>query len=352
MTIDALLLSIGEQKFLALAGVLAGALFGALAQRSRFCMRSAVIDCCERKSFSKLAIWLLAFATALLLTQGFTAMGSFDATAVRQLTTTGTLSGAIVGGVLMGIGMILARGCPSRMLVVAANGNLRAMLTGLFFVVTAQASTLGMLSPVREWIANWWLVDAGSRNVLALIGIAPQGGLLIGLIWLAAAVYYARRSALTTTEWIGGIGVGATVAGAWWITYQISVRSFDIVVPVQAIGFTSPSTEVLMWMLSQAGSGWTFGIGLVAGVFLGSFSASVLSKEFHLEGFGKQHNLPRYLAGASCMGLGGILAGGCAVGAGVSGAAVFGVTAWTALFFMWVGATSTHLLIDHQPASA
>jgi predicted lipoprotein with Yx(FWY)xxD motif len=45
----------------------------------------------------------------------------------------------------------------------------------------------------------------------------------------------------------------------------------------------------------------------------------------------------RYLAGALCMGFGGMLAGGCAVGAGVSGAAIFALTAWLSLIGMWLG---------------
>jgi len=41
------------------------------------------------------------------------------------------------------------------------------------------------------------------------------------------------------------------------------------------------------------------------------------------------------------MGIGAMLAGGCAVGAGVSGGAILSVTAWTAVFSMWVGAMAT-----------
>jgi uncharacterized membrane protein YedE/YeeE len=41
-----------------------------------------------------------------------------------------------------------------------------------------------------------------------------------------------------------------------------------------------------------------------------------------------------------------MLAGGCAVGAGVSGAAIFALTAWIALIGMWVGAGLSNALID------
>ena len=44
--------------------------------------------------------------------------------------------------------------------------------------------------------------------------------------------------------------------------------------------------------------------------------------------------------------LGGMLAGGCAVGAGVSGAAIFALTAWISLIGMWAGAGFADALID------
>jgi uncharacterized membrane protein YedE/YeeE len=50
------------------------------------------------------------------------------------------------------------------------------------------------------------------------------------------------------------------------------------------------------------------------------------------------------------MGFGGMLAGGCAVGAGVSGAAIFALTAWISLIGMWAGAGLINALID-RPSS-
>ena len=48
------------------------------------------------------------------------------------------------------------------------------------------------------------------------------------------------------------------------------------------------------------------------------------------------------------MGFGGMLAGGCAVGAGLSGASVFTITSWITLRAMWAGAALTDRLLD-QP---
>ncbi|MBS0440604.1 MAG: YeeE/YedE family protein, partial [Proteobacteria bacterium] len=59
-------------------------------------------------------------------------------------------------------------------------------------------------------------------------------------------------------------------------------------------------------------------------------------------------SMRRYLIGALLMGFGGMTAGGCAVGAGLSGAAVFTVTSWVALCAMWAGAALTDRLVDQH----
>ena len=46
----------------------------------------------------------------------------------------------------------------------------------------------------------------------------------------------------------------------------------------------------------------------------------------------------RYIVGAVLMGFGAMLAGGCAVGAGVTGGSILALTAWVALIGMWAGA--------------
>ena len=346
MELADLLESFGEKTVITLAGLLIGILFGVFAQRSRFCLRSAVVEFWSRDYGGKLVIWLLAFSAAVIVTQGFIVGGWLDVSQARQLSARGSISGALVGGLLFGIGMILARGCSSRMLVLAANGNLRALLTGLIFAVTAQASLNGVLSPLRLWISGLITIDGGARDLLAFAHLGHIGGILFGMLWLAAAIHFARKTRLNLREWGGGIGVGVMVAIAWLLTYQVASLAFDEVMPVQSLSFTGPSADVLMLVLSAPGEPWDFDIGLVPGVVLGSFLAALWGRELKLEGFKDGHSMRRYIVGALFMGFGGMLAGGCAVGAGVSGAAVFALTAWISLIGMWVGAGLADALID------
>jgi hypothetical protein len=232
------------------------------------------------------------------------------------------------------------------MLVLSANGNLRALLTGLIFAVTAQAALNGVLSPARTWLSSLWTIEGGgARDLLATFHLGHYGGLVFGFVWLATAIHFAQRARLSRREWLGAIGVGVTIALAWLVTFRIGSQSFEII-PVQSLSFTGPSANVLMLVLSPPGQPWNFDIGLVPGVVLGSFLAGLWGKELKLEGFKDGHSMRRYIAGALCMGFGGMLAGGCAVGAGVSGAAVFALTAWLALIGMWLGAGLTDRWVD------
>lgn len=352
MTLVGLMEEIGESETLALAGLAIGLCFGIFAQRSRFCLRSAVIETFHGSFGTKLAVWLLAFSAAIILTQVFILAHVLDVSTARQLATRGTLSGALIGGALFGTGMVLARGCSSRLLILAGTGNLRSLLSGLVFAVVAQASLNGVLSPLRIAISNWWTIDGGSaRNLLDIFHISNGSGVVFGLIWLVGGIFFALRARMKLPDIVYGFAVGATVAGAWLVTYQIASQSFEVA-PVKSLSFTGPAADVLMLVLSPPGQPWNFDIGLVPGVFLGSFLSAFAARELKLEGFKDGLSMRRYLVGAGLMGFGGMLAGGCAVGAGVSGAAVFAVTAWATLSAMWAAAGITDWLMDRPHASA
>lgn len=345
---------LGEGGAAAAAGAAIGLVFGFFAHRSRFCLRSAVIEFARGSHEGKLTVWLFTFATAVLLTQAFIVAGVLDVGEARQLSARGSLSGAAIGGALFGIGMILARGCASRMLVLAAQGNLRALLSGLVFTVTAAAAYEGLLSPLRQAVSAWWTVEASGRDVLALLGVGHGAGLLFGALWLLAALVWAWRQRVRFWGWFGAIGVGVAVALGWLATFELRRAAFDTVPPVQSLSFTGPAADMLRLVLSPPGRLLSFDIGLVPGVFVGALVSALAWRELRLEGFQGGQAMRRYIIGAVLMGFGGMLAGGCAVGAGVSGAAVFTLTAFVTLGTMWAAAAATDRLLDqpHEKTTA
>jgi uncharacterized protein len=347
MDITAWIEHYGESNVLAVCGLVAGLGFGFFAQRSRFCLRAAVMEFWHGKFGDKLTVWLLTFGAAIVGVQLLIVTGGLDVSTARQLAARGSLSGALVGGLLFGVGMIMTRGCASRLLVLSANGNLRALLSGLIFAVTAQASLSGVLSPLRLAISNWWLIDGGpSRSVLAQLGVGPWDGLVFALVWLITGLFFAYHSGWSFWKWAGGLGTGLMVAVAWGATYQVMSHSFEPV-QIQGLTFSGPSADWLMRVLAEPGQPWSFGLGLMPGVFVGSLIGALVGREWKLEGFGGGYTMPRYIVGAMLMGFGSMLAGGCAVGAGLTGGAIFAVTAWLTLGGMWVGGGIADRLLDH-----
>jgi len=338
---------IGEAPTAALFGLLTGAVFGIAAQRSRFCLRAAAIEFARGTMGDKVSVWLLTFSTALVWVQGAQLLGLMDSADARMMAVPGSWSGAIIGGLLFGAGMVLARGCSGRLLVLAATGNLRSVVSGLIFAVVAQMSLSGILSPMRDQIAALWTTSGGrNMDLLAAVGLPQFGGLLIGLAIAVLAIILSRRNQIGVTRLIFASGVGFAVALGWTLTFALSQVAFDPV-QIESATFTGPSAHTLMFFLER-NPVLEFDVGLVPGVFLGAFIAAGFAKELKFQAFDDARTMRKAMIGAALMGFGGMLAGGCAIGAGVTGGSIFVGTAWTALFFMWVGAMITDYLVDQR----
>lgn len=347
--IEYLLDRFGDAPSLAALGLLVGGLFGAAAQHSRFCLRAATIEMAAGKPGEKMGIWLVVFATALTATQAAVLAGWLDTGQARQIAAVGSLSGAIIGGLMFGAGMILARGCASRLLVLSATGNMRALVTGLVLTVVAQAAYRGVLAPARETLFGLWTVPGGSgRDLGAVAGFGPFTGLWLGLALLTVGLALALRARLPLSR-LGAAGlVGLAVTLGWVGTFAVAQISFEPVA-VSSVTFTGPSTDTLMALINERSVVPSFAIGLVPGVFLGAGLMALATGTWKIQRFDADSGMERYLAGAVLMGFGSMLAGGCAVGAGVSGGAILALTAWVAVFCMWVGALLTQWALETGP---
>ena len=344
MDIVPLIDRIGESPTAALFGLATGITFGIAAQRSRFCLRAAVVEFARGKMEDRVAVWLLTFSTALVWVQAAQLLGLIDTTQARMMAVPGSWSGAIVGGLLFGAGMVLARGCSGRLLVLAATGNLRSVVSGLIFAVVAQMAITGWLAPLRDRIAGLWITEGGRNlDLLTASGLPRGAGLVLGLAIAALALERARRHRIGVRRLVFASGVGFAVALGWALTYALSRVAFDPV-QIESATFTGPSANTLMFFLDRA-SVLEFDIGLVPGVVIGSFLAAFFAGELKFQGFAGSDPMRQAMIGAAMMGFGGMLAGGCAIGAGVTGGSIFVGTAWLALFCMWIGGMSMDAIL-------
>ena len=353
LLIETLAERLGEAPLAALFGLVTGVTFGIAAQRSRFCLRAATVEFARGQLGDRMAVWLLTFSTAVVWVQTAELLGLMHRADARMMAVPGSWSGAILGGLIFGVGMVLARGCSGRLLVLAATGNLRSVVSGLIFAVVAQMSLSGMLSPLRDTLAQLW-VTTGGRNMDLLVefGLPDWGGLALGLAIAAIALALSRHNRISAARPVFASGVGFAVALGWVLTYGLSQVAFDPV-QIESATFTGPSAHTLMFFLDR-NAVLDFDIGLVPGVFIGAMLAAWSAGEMKLQAFDDTATMRKAMIGAVLMGFGGMLAGGCAIGAGVTGGSIFAGTAWLALFCMWIGAMATDLLIDQrlQPATA
>ena len=347
--LEAVLNTLGDGPTLLLAGLLVGLVFGVAAQRSRFCLRAAVVEFSRGRLGPRTAVWLLCFSTALFWTQAAGLAGLVDLSTSRWLGQVSSLSGAVIGGLVFGVGMVLSRGCPGRLLVLSATGNLRAILSGLVFVVSAQVTLRGVVAPVRQQLATLSVTDGPARNLATLGGLPDWTGFALGCLFTLGALWIARANQVGRRVLVFGSGVGFAAALAWFLTYQLSQMTFEPT-SVESLSFSGPSADMLMFVLLPDG-GIDFDIGLVPGVFLGSFLAALAAGELAWQGWEGARAMQRYLLGAVLMGFGAMLAGGCSIGAGVSGGSTLAVTAWVALAAMWLGGTLADQLVDRRAAA-
>ena len=83
MNLTALNETYGEPYVLAAGGLLVGLMFGFFAQRSKFCLRAAVIEFWHRQFGEKLSVWLLTFSAAVIAIQGLIVLGDLDVSTAR-----------------------------------------------------------------------------------------------------------------------------------------------------------------------------------------------------------------------------------------------------------------------------
>jgi hypothetical protein len=91
-----------------------------------------------------------------------------------------------------------------------------------------------------------------------------------------------------------------------------------------------------------------FGTGLVGGVLAGALVAAVLSRRFQWESFESAGQMGRSIGGAALMGVGGVLAGGCTVGAGLAGLPTLGVAAIIAFAAVVAGIRGADALLSRR----
>ncbi|MBV0891384.1 YeeE/YedE family protein [Paracoccus sp. Z118] len=333
-------------------GLVLGAVFGAAAGTGRFCLLRGLKGLRPGGDLTALRAFALAMVVALLATQTLNLAGGTDLGAAMPLRASNPWPSMLTGGVIFGLGMVLANACGARALVLLGGGNLRSLLVLLCLGLAAQATLTGVLAPLRMAVQQMGspstgslpqlLASAGLGFPLALSVAAPA--LLLGLF----ALPLLRRSPL---EAMMAAIVGLTVAGGWWITFATD-DPFDPR-PLTSISFVGPVGESLLWTMLATGRQLGFAVAVIGGTLAGAFAAAILTRSFRPESFGSPRQMLGATFGGVLMGFGGVLALGCSIGQGLSGFSTLSLGSLVALAGIVAGAAVGLSLFPHpSPAGA
>jgi len=321
------------------------------------CTFGALEDAFLARDFRRLKTLAVSLALAMLLTQLMIAGGALTLDSIRYLPIQMPWLGIALGGVLFGFGMALVGTCALGSLVRLGSGDLRSFATILVYALTALAILRGSLMPLRlayvetisialpgglqsdlAALASWF--TAIDMRLMVTILIA---GLL--LLWAFSRGELIRAPRLLAA----GIVLGIGAAAAWFAT---GVLADDLLLTTRPEGltFVAPVADAVQGFAWTEASTWSFGVASVVGVPIGSALASLCHDEFHWEAYDDQREMRRHIAGGAIMGIGGVLAGGCTIGQGITAGSVLALSWPLAVGGMAIGARlGLFLLLEGRP---
>ncbi|MGB5775605.1 MAG: YeeE/YedE family protein [Sedimenticolaceae bacterium] len=356
---------------------------GAVVNKTNFCTMGAVSDLVNIGDTGRMRAWLFAIAIAVLGVAVLEYTGLVDATSTFPPYRGGNLLLAenILGGLLFGIGMTLASGCGNKTLIRIGAGNLKSVvvlviiaLIAYFMINPFPGSDITLMSVLfYDWIRPLAVNLGSSQDLGYLLGgdSAPSARLAIGILLGLLLVGFAFKSADFRghrDNILGGLVVGLAVVGAWYLTSNIRVESFDGNIPLaeyyqqwdmladsdigkpaqgrplapQSYTFINPMGQTLGYVAGGfERSLLNFGVMAVLGVVLGSLLWALLSRGFRIEWFSSSRDVLSHVIGAVLMGFGGTLAMGCTIGQGITGVSTLAIGSIVTFIAIFLGSALT-----------
>jgi uncharacterized membrane protein YedE/YeeE len=332
------------------AGFALAFVFGWIAQRTHFCTMGAIGDILNMGDWTRMRMWTLAVGVAMVGFWSLAAAGSIDATQVVYASQRWIWLSALTGGLLFGLGMVLASGCPNRSLLRLGAGNLKALVVLVVMGMAATATISGPLAEPRIRSVNQIAFETTTVSSLMPSWLAQTGlmslslaGWILAVLIGAGLMLWALRSQdfrASKDNLLAGFGLGLLVVAMWWITGHLAfvpehpetLEAIYLGAPgnrFEALSFVAPVARTLDWAMGSRSI--SMGVMLVLGLLLGAGLQAWRQGTFRWQGFRSTQDLVLHLVGAVCMGVGGVTAGGCTIGHGLSGLSTLNLMSVVAL---------------------
>ncbi|MCB8823504.1 YeeE/YedE family protein [Microvirga rosea] len=326
-------------------GFAAGLTLGMIARHGRFCTLGAIEDAVYAGDTKRLRAWGLAIAIAMVGTHLLGTFTDFELSRSIYVSSRFEWAGAVVGGLMFGLGMALVGTCGFGTLLRLGGGDLKALWTFLVIAISAYMAMRGVTGLLRVRLLDplalnlspspsqtigdlMHLSRAGNRLLVAAIAVG-----LLAFVLADRAFRRARKLIVT------GSAIGALVIVGWWITGVLGQDPFEQR-RVESFTFVAPLGETLIYAMLASGVPLDFSVGSVLGVVGGAFAAARIAGDFRWEAPDDVRETKRHLLGAFLMGTGGVAALGCTIGQGVTGVSTLSVGSILAIISILIGARS------------
>jgi uncharacterized membrane protein YedE/YeeE len=316
-------------------------IFGAVGNKTNFCTMGAVSDWVNMGDTSRMRMWLLAIAVALLGSSALQFAGVVDLANSIYPGPNFTWLSYIVGGFLFGVGMTLGSGCGSKTLIRIGAGNLKSLVVYVFLGIAAYMTLRGLFGAFRVDVLERASIQlATGQDLPSLLAAATGTGraawrailtLAIGA-GLAAFAYSSRDFRSNFDYTLGGVVTGLVVVGGWYVSGHIGHIAEDPETlqeaflatnsgRMESFSFVSPMAYTLEYLMfwTDKSKIITYGIASGLGVIAGSAAYALATRTFRWEGFRDAEDTANHMLGGILMGFGGITALGCTIGQAITG---------------------------------
>ncbi|GAB4483492.1 MAG: YeeE/YedE family protein [Thermodesulfovibrionales bacterium] len=341
-----------------ISGLLAGALFGFILQRGRFCMNSAFRDTIFIKDFTYFHAYLVALVVMLISSNALADLGIIHLRAQSFYPFAN-----IIGGYIFGLGIVLAGGCGSGIVYRVGEGQMASWVAVLGFFLGIGMTTNGVLNPVYQFMRSVKIGGDAPLTLHGMVGGDENPMIKWGIIAVLSIIFiaFALKSKPFTIKkqkglyWsITAVLVGLTGALTFWASEHFGSPGF-----ARGMNFTTPTGEVFFTLITGDahskffpmydlfGFKVTWASFYIIGVPIGSYISAKILKEFVWKTPREAKELLTVLGGSLMMGFGAACAGGCNVGQALTGAVTLSVGSiaatiaiilgnWTMVYFKFI----------------